>query len=185
MDLFEDIARFTVHLKNEEIRTTSAIYLNYGFCSSLISPFMFRLLRARPASEDTGITATYQEATRLALLLFLSDIKCRFSNRPVACKVHVQKLVSVLVHNQHGWEALETLKLSVIAMAILNATNETQIRFLQSEWMKAVGKEGIAGSSHAESVLKGIIWTESIQGRRYREVHERFWGSDTPDKSWS
>jgi hypothetical protein len=95
----------------------------------------------------------------------------------------VEKLVSVLVNSQQGWEALETLRLCVIAMAIFNATNETQIRFLQSEWIKVVGKEGIVGSSQAESVLKGIMWIESIQGRRYREVHERFWGSNNLDKS--
>jgi hypothetical protein len=47
-------------------------------------------------------------------------------------------------------------------MAILNATDETRIRFLQSEWMKAVGKEVIVGSSHVESVLNGIMWIESL-----------------------
>jgi hypothetical protein len=45
---------------------------------------------------------------------------------------------------------LETLRLCVIAMAVFNAKNETQIRFLQSEWIKVVGKEGIVGSSQAE-----------------------------------
>jgi hypothetical protein len=64
MDLFEDVARFRVHLKNEELRTSSTIYLDYGFCRNFIGPFMFRLLRARPAAEDNSMIAVYQEATR-------------------------------------------------------------------------------------------------------------------------
>jgi hypothetical protein len=97
MDLFEDNARFRDHLK--KVRTSSAIYFNYRFCSILVSPFMLRLLRARPSLEDSGMTAAYQDATRLALLLFLSDVKFRSSNRPVTCKVYVEKWVSVLVNN--------------------------------------------------------------------------------------
>jgi hypothetical protein len=175
------MARFSIHTENEEFRTASEIYEDAGFTGTFINIFLFHLLRARPISEDIESNATIREAVRLGLLLFLACLKRRFGLYPVTFKVHTEKLVAVLSHGRGQWQALRALKLWIIAMGLLEATNESHIAPLEKEWTKTLTEEGIADQCQAETKLKEIMWIESIHGTRYHEVKERFWGSGKAD----
>ncbi|KAE9380859.1 hypothetical protein N431DRAFT_362953 [Stipitochalara longipes BDJ] len=177
IQIFEEMALFSVHTENEERRTASAIYEDADFTGTFINIFLFHLLKACPLSEDIDANATLGEAVRLGLLLFLACLKRRFGLYPVTFKIHIEKLVAVLSRFLKEWQTLPRLKLWIISMGLLEAADETHIAPLKSEWVKALQEEGIEGRYQAETIVKGIMWIESIHGKRYLEVQNRFWGS--------
>ena len=112
----------------------------------------------------------------MGLLLFLDDVKRRFGLHPVISNVHVQKLVCALRSKRKSWGRLGALKLWIITMGLLEATQEMQLRCLVSEWRKTLLEAGNMGQSEAEGIIKGVMWIESIHGKRYTELRELFWG---------
>jgi len=59
-------------------------------------------------------------------------------------------------------------------MGLLEAASEAHISSLRSEWGKALREQGIEDRNHAVMILKEIMWVESIQGKRYLQVQDRF-----------
>lgn len=175
------MARFSIHTENEELRTASEIYEDAGFTGTFINIFLFHLLRARPVSDDIESNATIREAVRLGLLLFLACLKRRFGLYPVTFKVHIEKLVAVLSQGLNEWQELRALKMWIIAMGLLEAMDQTHVGPLEKEWAKTLTEEGIADQCQAETIVKEIMWIESIHGTRYNEVKERFRCSGMPD----
>jgi len=177
IQIFEEMALFSVHIENEELRTVSAVYEDAEFTGTFINIFLFYLLKARPASDDINTNATLAEAVRLGLLLFLALIKRRFGLYPITFKIHVEKLVAVLGQDLREWHNFKRLRLWIVAMGLLEAAGEEHIGPLKGEWGKALQEEGIGDRNHAEKIVKDIMWIDSIHGKRYLQVQDRFWGS--------
>jgi hypothetical protein len=180
--IFEEMVRFSIHTSNEERRTASAVYEDAHFTGTFINIFLFHLLSARPMSDDIDSNAALRESVRLGLLLFLACLKRRFGLYPVTFKIHVEKLVVVLAKDQQAWTGFEQLKLWIIAMGLLEATDVAHISQLRERWRTALEQEAFGDQLQVESALKDIMWIESIHGRRYSEVKERFWDSCMGDQ---
>jgi hypothetical protein len=172
--VFDEMARFSIHTADEEHRTASAIYENPDFTGTFVNIFLWHLLRARSDSDATDTGATLREALRLGLLLFLACVKRRFGLYPVTFKIHIEKLVAALSQHRMVWHGLQHLKLWIIAMGLLEAMDEKHISPLAGEWAKTLEQEGIRDQSQAEEIVKEIMWIESIHGVRYGEMRERF-----------
>jgi hypothetical protein len=69
----------------------------------------------------------FQEATWLALLLFLAEIRRRFGLHPIDSRVHVQKLQSVLANDTADWTPLAPLRLWVVSMCVLEALEDPEL----------------------------------------------------------
>ena len=81
------------------------------------------------------------------------------------------------------WQGSQHLKIWIIAVGLLEAIDESHVGSLAGEWVKTLKEEGIEDQSEAEVIVKEIMWIESIHGLRYKEVRERFWGSETEHSS--
>jgi hypothetical protein len=183
LQVFDEMARFSIHTAEEERRTASAIYENPDFTGTFVNIFLWHLLRAQSVSDVLDSNTTFREAVRLGLLLFLACVKRRFGLYPVTFTIHVEKLVAVLSLDQMVWQGFQHLKIWIIAMGLLEAIDKSHVGSLASEWVKTLKEEGIEDQSEAEVIVKEILWIESIHGLRYKEVRERFWGSETEHAS--
>ena len=175
LQILEEMAGFSIHTANEEHRTASAIYEDAGFTGTFVNIFLFHLLSARPLSDDIDSNATFREAVRLGLLLFLACLKRRFGLYPVTFKIHLEKLLAVIEKDKDDWKELKPLKLWIIAMGLLEATSEAHITQLKKEWVTVLERERCDDQHQVESSLKDIMWIEGIHGKRYNEVKDRFW----------
>jgi hypothetical protein len=135
-----------------------------------------RLLSALSAIDIERLETVFQEATRLALLLFLAEIRRRFGLHPIDSRLHVQKLQNVLANDTADWTALEPLRLWVVSMGVLEALADPELGWLAGEWARKAFSGGVTTAGQAESLFRGVMWIDTVHGVMFRERQERFFG---------
>lgn len=178
MDIFEDVSRVSLHVEAEERRTTGHIYTDVVFAGTLILSLIYRLLQIQPrfASELETPHGAIKEATRLGLLLFLAEVRRRIGVHPVNTEVHVEKLRAVLRREDTDWSAFNDLKIWIVAMGVLEARQEPCVRSMVDDWTQITATETVMVPANMERVMNNIMWMDSVHGKRYREMRDRFWG---------
>jgi hypothetical protein len=178
LHIFDDTARFSVHLASEEARTAGHVYTDVVSAGTLIIGLVHRLLSARPSAVDISRPEmVFQEATRLALLLFLAEIRRRFGLHPIDSRVHVRKLRDVLAADDAAdWAALGPLRLWVVSMGVLEAVGEPELGWLVGEWARRAFSGGVTSAGQAEALFGGVMWIDTVHGVLFRERQERFFG---------
>jgi len=119
---------------------------------------------------------TFQEATRLALLLFLAEIRRRFGLHPIDSRVHVRKLQNLLANDAADWTPLGPLRLWVVGMGVLDALEDPELGWLVGEWARQAFSRGVTTAGQAERLFRGIMWIDTLHGVLFRERQERFFG---------
>jgi hypothetical protein len=178
MDIFDDMARVSVHLESEEHRTSGHVYNNVVFSSTVINGIIFRLLQAQPTSRTSpeNLSGALQEAIRLGLLLFIAEPRRRFGLHPVNTTMHVQKLNKVITNTNLDWEGFEDLRLWITTMGILEAVEPASAKSIADEWSKTIKAQQIMVPTEAEQVFKGVMWIDTVHGKKYQKMHATFWG---------
>lgn len=174
LDIFDDTARFGIHLGTEEARTAGHIYTDVVFAGNLIIGLVHRLLSARSAIDIERPETVFSEATRLALLLFLAEIRRRFGLHPVDSRVHVEKLQNVLETEAVDWTPLGSLRLWVVGMAVLEAPGRMEAERLVGEWARRAFIGGVTTAGQAERLFQDVMWIDTVHGVMFRERQERF-----------
>lgn len=165
-----------MHLSFEEARTSGHIYTDCVFAGNLIIGLVHRLLSAQSVIDIERPETTFREATRLALLLFLAEIRRRFGLHPVDSRLHVQKLQSVLANDTVDWTAMGPLRLWVVSMGVLEALTDPELGLLVGEWARKAFSGGVTTIGQAESLLRGVMWVDNLHGAMFQEKQERFFG---------
>lgn len=176
LDIFDDTARFGIHLASEEARTSGHVYTDVVFAGNLIIGLVHRLLSARQAINIERPETLFQECTRLALLLFLAEIRRRFGLHPIDSRVHVQKLQNVLANYTADWTALDPLRLWVVSMGVLEAVGDPDLGWLVGEWARRAFSGEVTSAGQAEGLFRGVMWIDTVHGVMFRERQERFFG---------
>jgi hypothetical protein len=171
--IFRDTAKVMAHLEAEELRTSGNIYKDATFLGRFLNALIYRLLNCQPALPTNSII----EACRLGLLCFLAEIRRRFGLCCLSSRIHVRKLRVALDMTSIEWTALDTLRLWIVTMGVLEATKEPELSWMELEW-KCLSLAQKLGMPNLVKALKSIMWFESIHGRRLRELGERFWGQN-------
>jgi hypothetical protein len=190
-DVFDDTARLSVHLEEEERRTSFNIYRDAVYTGNLIIGLVHRLLSAQNAginepdldpqfgSETAAIGIRLHETCRLALLLFLAPIRRTMGLHPIDTRVHVRKLKQAFqlqIQTQQAnrdvnvWAALSPLRLWILTMGMLEAVSGSESRseleesdWFVGEWMGEWTRVSMAGG-----------------GAQFREVQGEGMAATTP-----
>jgi hypothetical protein len=178
MDIFEDVARVSLHLESEERRTDGHVYTDVVFSSNVINSLMWRLLEIQPrsATELEAPHGVLKEATRLGLLLFLAEARRRFGLHPVNTTIHVEMLRDVLMREKTDWSGLGDLRLWIVAMGVLEAVEEPCLKWFVHEWTRTTIIEQMTVPARMERAVRDVMWIDTVHGKKYRELLERFWG---------
>jgi hypothetical protein len=176
LDIFDDTAHFGIHLASEERRTSGHVYMDVVFAGNLIIGLVHRLLSARSAIDIERPETTFQEATRLALLLFLAEIRRRFGLHPIDSRVHVQKLQNVLANDAADWTPLGPLRLWVVGLGVLEALEDPELGWLVGEWARRAFSGGVTTAGQAERLFRSVMWIDTVHGFLLQERQERFFG---------
>jgi hypothetical protein len=176
LDIFDDTARFGIHLASEEARTAGHVYTDVVFAGNLIIGLVHRLLSAQQAVDPELPETIFAEATRLALLLFLAEIRRRFGLHPIDSRVHVQKLHRVLENDAADWKSLAMLRLWVVSMGVLEAVEELEAGWLVGEWARRAFSEDVTTAGQAERLFQGVMWIDTVHGVMFRGKQEQFFG---------
>jgi hypothetical protein len=171
----DDLARFTVHLKSEAVRTEGRIYEQPQFAASYIGPLIHRLLSLSTATvsdvEDQG--DALQEACRLASILYLAEIRRNFGILPVWSATQLGKLRSLLEISAQVWAQFGTLKLWVLAMGVVEAREEEQKSWFVERLGDASQVEGVQTMRQVVELLRQFLWIDDLHGSKFwRTLHQ-------------
>jgi hypothetical protein len=135
MDVFDSVGRTIAHIKDVSIRANEAVYQDQGFAEYYIIPLIYRLLATRSKATLGNEASIYQEALRIALILFLAEVRRAFRIYPVVSRTQVAKLRLLLQNSLARWEGLGMLRLWIVATGAMEAVAQDEkawfLRLLQ------------------------------------------------------
>lgn len=166
IDIFDDLCRVTYHIKEEAYLSGGEVYKDFEFSGTFLNPLLYRLLAARTDVQNDN-DAVFQEALRLASILYLAEVRRTFGIFPVWSRAHVKKLKRVL-ENQVDWKKLTRLKLWVLAMGAMEAETVSDKAWFQERLQNTFKSEGFACYTEAERYLQTVAWIDEIHGHRYK-----------------
>ena len=83
MDIFDSAGRTIAHIKDEAISANKVVYQDQGFAEYHIIPLIYRLLATHSKVTLSNEASIYQEALRIALILFLTEVHRAFRIYPI------------------------------------------------------------------------------------------------------
>lgn len=130
----------------------------------------------REAIDIESPSSVFKEAIRLALLLFLAEVRRKFGLHPIDSQVHVQKLQDVLANDTADWTSLGPLRLWVVSMGVLEAVEEPVQGWCVGEWARRAFSGGVTTAQQAERLFESVMWIDTVHGVLFREMQGRFFG---------
>ena len=138
---------------------------------NFINALVYRLLNCQLALPSQDII----EACRLGLPCFLAEIRRRFGLCCLSSGIHVRILKAALDIKSVEWSVLEPLRLWIVTMGVLEATEELKLDWMETEWKRLSLARKLGTPKLVKGPLKSVMWVDSIYGRRFWELGERFW----------
>jgi hypothetical protein len=205
INIMDELSRLAAFLKVETIRTHGRIYQEAQFAASHVNPILHRLLSLSlsTTTETASNTTTHhneidisdspavlQEATRLAAILYLAEIRRNFGILPVVSTIQLSKLQSLLsrssshfsLHHPPNmthqastspWTPFPALHLWVIAMGVVESRGAQQRAWFGERMFEVVNSESLAVGVVAEGPRGGSPGGAAMEDA-IQEVLKRF-----------
>lgn len=136
-----------------------------GLC---VNPLLHKLLAgATPAEELHG--GRLEMAVRLAVLVYLADIRVRFMGYHVTGSHFGRRLKVLIVLDAEAWRDFWELRLWILVVGGMKAEPGERGVFVRE--IETVMREvGLRTWSQVVRVLEGVVWIEDVYGKRCEEL---------------
>jgi hypothetical protein len=158
LNLFTDIARFSILLETTIRTTDSAVWKDLTWCGQHIQPLTYRLLTLRSPTNEIESSFATHEMLRLALMLYLTPIRRSFGIYPVNVDIHVAKLWALIQDPATGM-LCDELRIWTVVMGAMDAKGVLRDA-LTMELRDVVSGMGIGSCCQAEEILKSVVLME-------------------------
>lgn len=157
-------------------RTSGLVYQEAVFAGSIINTTLFQLLAMQKVLDDADDNRRFiVEAVRLALILWFAAVRRSFGIAPIVTAVHMAKLISLLKREKVRWGHGQMLmvKWLVLGVAILEAVEEEDLRWLQFQWSLVARRMEFDDVKKARKAMT-VLWIQSAHGEGFKEKAEYY-----------